>query len=272
MPFAGLTHRIIATFVDLVLLYAAIVAVALMANPLASPHESVGTTVLLAAAVAWFGVLPATRLQGTPGKRLMGIKITGMRGERLGVGRAMLRFVLMLATVASLGLGFLLAAWTSKRQALHDLGARTLVVARAASPEEVAQAVLPPTWWFNRALGLAAYAALLGIVWLVVDVRHEHEMRARCAAMIDAALPYRERVVAALREGRAIPPSPGPPGPHTRALYAKPGGTVVIEAADTLFPGGRVLFTPTGIPSNIQWRCSTENIERNFLVSPCRTP
>jgi uncharacterized RDD family membrane protein YckC len=63
----------------------------------------------------------------TPGKRLMGLLVVRANGERLKLGRALLRWLgYWLSGI--LFLGFLWVLVDSKRQAFHDKLARTIVV------------------------------------------------------------------------------------------------------------------------------------------------
>jgi uncharacterized RDD family membrane protein YckC len=67
-------------------------------------------------------------LQGTPGKWLVGLKITTLSGTRLYPKQAFLRYLAKLVTFFTLGIGFLLLLRSDKRQALHDRLTKTLVV------------------------------------------------------------------------------------------------------------------------------------------------
>lgn len=68
--------------------------------------------------------------QATYGKQFMGLKVTGLGGEAITFAQATGRhFAKFLSTFALL-VGFLVAAVTRKKQALHDMVAGTLVVRR----------------------------------------------------------------------------------------------------------------------------------------------
>ena len=82
----------------------------------------------LALLAAYFGLFPATPLQGTPGKRACAIRITDTHGARLTLLRSLARFAASIPSIGLFGAGFLFAAFTRRRQALHDLIAGTLVV------------------------------------------------------------------------------------------------------------------------------------------------
>ena len=66
--------------------------------------------------------------QGSPGKRLLGLKVTGMDGARLAWPRALLRHAAGLLSWLTLNLGHALAALPPERRALHDRIAGARVV------------------------------------------------------------------------------------------------------------------------------------------------
>ena len=269
MVFAGLTHRFIAACVDAVIVFFLFTLVAFGAEAIATWRTSpIGA--LCGVVLLWFGFLPATKLQGTPGKRLTGIKVTGMHGERVGLGPSLLRFALWLLTLGTLGLGFLLAAWMPKRQALHDFGARTLVVNRKATPAEIATAVAPPMWWFNRVLGVAALAAILAILYSTYDIRESMNLRSRVQSVLVDNLRYEAEVESAMRAGRAPSITIAKLPPHARAIGVKPDGTIVYEIADAVVRDGRIYYKPSRTGEGFQWKCSAENIPSNLLPGNCR--
>ena len=87
---------------------------------------------ILGILVTWFyfSGFESSRLQGTPGKLALGIRVTDMQGKQISFLRATGRNLGKAVSGLTLGFGFLTAASTSKRQALHDAIASTLVVRR----------------------------------------------------------------------------------------------------------------------------------------------
>jgi uncharacterized RDD family membrane protein YckC len=79
-------------------------------------------------AFLYYGAFESSSSQATPGKRLLGMRVTGMKGQRLSLGRAWFRQVTKMATLAMSGLGYLPALFTMKAQTIHDILAQTLVV------------------------------------------------------------------------------------------------------------------------------------------------
>ena len=87
------------------------------------------------AVVALLNLVLVAGLSGrTLGKWIAGLRIERRDGEPLSFGRALVRHTVGYAlTLATLGLGFLLAAFNSQGRALHDLLAGTIVV-RSRAP------------------------------------------------------------------------------------------------------------------------------------------
>lgn len=66
--------------------------------------------------------------RATLGKRIMGLQVVNAAGGKLSFGQASARHVMKFLSLFSLGVGFLMAGWTKRRQALHDLPTDCLVV------------------------------------------------------------------------------------------------------------------------------------------------
>jgi uncharacterized RDD family membrane protein YckC len=68
--------------------------------------------------------------QATVGKRVMSIVVTDLDGKRMTFARATGRHFAKFISAFLLGIGFIIAAFTEKKQALHDMIAETLVIKR----------------------------------------------------------------------------------------------------------------------------------------------
>lgn len=88
---------------------------------------------LLYLLVGWlyYAVQESSEKQATIGKRLLSMKVTDFNGNRLTFGNATGRFFGKLVSGMIYGIGFLMAAFTKQRQALHDKMANTYVVTAA---------------------------------------------------------------------------------------------------------------------------------------------
>lgn len=98
-----------------------------------SSAETVGITIAFVVAVLELGVLAG--LTGkTIGKWTTGLRVQRPNGDEPGIGRAMLRhFVGYPLSFVTVGLGFVMAAFSTRGRALHDLIADTVVVREASS-------------------------------------------------------------------------------------------------------------------------------------------
>ncbi len=90
--------------------------------------ETIGILIAVGLAILNLGVLPG--LTGlTVGKWATGLRIERNDGTEIGIGRAMLRhFVGYPLSFLLFGIGFLIAAVTSRGRGLHDIIAGTIVV------------------------------------------------------------------------------------------------------------------------------------------------
>lgn len=77
--------------------------------------------------VAYKAGMESSSYQGTFGKKAMGIKVTDLQGKRISFGRAVGRYFASYLSALLLGIGYLCALFTAKKQTLHDLMAGTVV-------------------------------------------------------------------------------------------------------------------------------------------------
>jgi len=85
---------------------------------------------LLATMASWlyWALLESSAWQATLGKKLLGLQVTDMEGRRISFARASGRHFGKMASLLTFGIGFLLAGFTARKQALHDLLASCLIV------------------------------------------------------------------------------------------------------------------------------------------------
>ena len=138
--YAGFWLRGVAYLIDSILVGVIVFVVAglgivpMADDPEAEPLLSALNFLAEAIALLYWSIFEASALQATPGKLAVGIRVTDLAGGRLGFGRALLRNVLKILSFLLLLIGYLMAAFTARKQALHDLLAGTLVVKRGAAP------------------------------------------------------------------------------------------------------------------------------------------
>ncbi len=90
---------------------------------------------LLSTIFVWlyFALLESSVWQATVGKLVLGIRVTNLRGERIGLPQALVRYLAKYLSLIIVGIGFLMVAWTGRKQGLHDMLVGTLVLNGRAS-------------------------------------------------------------------------------------------------------------------------------------------
>jgi uncharacterized RDD family membrane protein YckC len=76
----------------------------------------------------YFALMESSGWQGTLGKRALGIGVADMQGKRVSFGRASGRFFGKIISGLTLFVGYVLAGFTERKQALHDILANCIVV------------------------------------------------------------------------------------------------------------------------------------------------
>jgi uncharacterized RDD family membrane protein YckC len=150
VPYAGFWRRLAAFLIDTVLLAAASYAVGFVlvlfafasvfaAGQSLSDDKLTGITIgayVIEVVLVWlyYAGLESSPWQATIGKRVMRLAVTDVEGRRISFARATGRYFAKLLSVLTLFIGFVIAAFTRRKQALQDLLAGTLVYQRALMP------------------------------------------------------------------------------------------------------------------------------------------
>jgi uncharacterized RDD family membrane protein YckC len=125
---------------------------------------------LLGLVVGWlyFALQESSTAQATLGKRALGIKVTDANGRRIGFGRATGRFFGKILSGLVFAIGFMLAGWTERKQALHDFLAGTLVVFRDVQPGQPLPTVRPPMPWYGWLLNVLLVGSIVACIAIFV--------------------------------------------------------------------------------------------------------
>lgn len=76
----------------------------------------------------YYSLMESSKHQATLGKLALGIKVTDTEGNRLDFTKAMIRQLGKIISSFILMIGYIMAGFTEKKQALHDMIAGTYVV------------------------------------------------------------------------------------------------------------------------------------------------
>ena len=131
----------LATIIDSVILRVVVAPIGLIFGGLGianrmSGHPHRGLAILgggLVSIFLFFGswlysaLLESSSYQATLGKMILGMKVTDLAGNRISFERATGRHFAKILSAMILGIGFLMVAFTERKQGLHDILAGTLV-------------------------------------------------------------------------------------------------------------------------------------------------
>ncbi len=134
--YAGFWLRLAAYFVDGFILSCLIVVIVMVLLPNypelydlpKETREQYYPAFYLALSALYHMLFTASAAQATPGKMIVGIKVTTAGGGRVGLIRAAWRYISYAFSYATCGIGFLMAGITPQKRALHDYIAGTVVV------------------------------------------------------------------------------------------------------------------------------------------------
>lgn len=124
MEYSGILRRFWAGLIDAIILGNAAYLIDF------SNLFSVQSTILLqfVISILYFSAMESSKLQASCGMLILRIKITDEAGNRLTFLRAAGRELATLISTLTCGIGYLMIAFTKKKQALHDMIAETVVV------------------------------------------------------------------------------------------------------------------------------------------------
>ncbi len=123
MHYAGFWIRTLATVLDVIILDIPTVLIAWL---LLMTQISALVFLVFIAETVLIIMMNGNR-GGTPGKLLLGIKIVNLKGKKIGVPRATLRYLAKLISYSAFLVGVLMIIWDKKKQGWHDKVSGTMV-------------------------------------------------------------------------------------------------------------------------------------------------
>lgn len=155
----------------------------------------------------YYSLQESSARQATLGKRVFGIKVTDMQGRRLRFTHALGRWVSASLSHLTSGIGFLMAAFTDRHQALHDLVAGTLVTDRWAFTDHPERQHRRPGAGAIILLGVLCLLVPVGsiIAAIAIPAYQQYVTRSQIAATVDAQHSLKLRIDKHLRLHGACP-------------------------------------------------------------------
>lgn len=133
--------------------------------------------------LAYYAGMESSKLQATVGKLALGIKVVDAGGRRLGFGRAAARWAGSLLSYLILYIGFFMAGWTRRKQALHDFIAGTYVVDKWAYTDQPGRQVRELNGCLVAVVAGAVLLLVLGVLGIIAAVSvpayHDYLLRSR---------------------------------------------------------------------------------------------
>lgn len=81
----------------------------------------------------YYGLLESSPKAATLGKQIVGLRVCDFNGNPLSFTRAATRFLMGIIASLPLGIGIFMVGWTEKKQGLHDMICKCLVIRSSAS-------------------------------------------------------------------------------------------------------------------------------------------
>jgi uncharacterized RDD family membrane protein YckC len=128
LAYGGFWARFAALIIDNAILTIVAMVLIAIASLVDESLAAVASLAYFLAALLYWPLMESSSLQATLGKQLLGLQVVDGAGERPSFVRALLRNLAKIISAIPLYIGFLLAAFTSRKQALHDIITNCMIV------------------------------------------------------------------------------------------------------------------------------------------------
>lgn len=217
MNYGGFWIRLVAYVIDSAIVTIGFVGIMLLLGMMGL--ELAGAPVIFALlGVFYWALMHSSKRQATLGKALCGLKVGGPNGERISVPRALGREAAKIVSSLTFLIGYVIAAFTRNKQALHDFVATTYVVREGP----------------GRVLAAVALAVLI-MLSPVIGV-----MMFGAAMVTDAIGPMAAMLGEDVTQQKPAAPAPKPAAPAAPAA-AKPAAEAPKPPAETPKPAAAVV-------------------------------
>ncbi len=127
--YGGFWRRAWAAIIDWILINLILLGVGvLLSNEVKSTFVFSEGLVFLVTSLAYSSILESSKEQATLGKMFFKLKVTDETGNRIHFAQALLRNVSKILSFLLIFIGYIMIAFTKKKQGLHDMIAKTLIV------------------------------------------------------------------------------------------------------------------------------------------------
>jgi uncharacterized RDD family membrane protein YckC/Tfp pilus assembly major pilin PilA len=277
VPYGGFWIRFAAHFVDAVLISFGSIVVMLVWLVVAGKERAdslVPTFVSVLLAQLYHAYFVSSARMATPGKRLCGLYVTDLAGRRLSFGHALGRNLAALLSYLTLYIGFMMAGFTERKQALHDKIAGTLVHRQAGSGSGGGAVIAV-------VVGVFMFIAISGILAAIaIPAYQDYTVRAKVSGALMGMNDAKARVMQHAEKNQAWPTDweqLGIANPveqlnaQTRTIvtnaFLAEDGVIVIELKIHNNKEGQIHLTPS--PQGT-WTCSAAGDVVRYVPGACK--
>jgi uncharacterized RDD family membrane protein YckC len=281
--YGGFWRRFAAAILDLFIVALPMTVLSIIVALITGPmSRATAITHLSIPVVLWlyFAIMESRRAGATVGKRVFGLRVADLAGERISFFRASARFFSKIFSVLSLGFGFLAVPFTRRKQALHDAVTGCLVLRWEATAADLKQHGFAQPLTAGRivALVLAAVLAPAAAAGTAVAVPfyQDYLVRSKLKDAIEIGRAATFNVTAYMLQHKVMPRSleearATVSSPHLREAVITRNGTIVLTLAIDKLDGKRVAFVPsTQKQEKLVWTCTSDEIAQRYLPRQCR--
>lgn len=237
----------------------------------------------------YFALFESSGTQATPGKLALGLRVTDENGGRIGFLRALGRNLGRYLSGVILNIGYMMAGWTSRKQALHDLMASTFVVRKNGletwrEGDAVGMPASVPAWAIVLIVFVGCFFAMVPILAAIsIPAYQNYLVRAQVAEAMAVSTDAR-LAVEQYELSHGTPPADNAAigmnspeqihGRYVSSVEVTNGDVVANFGAQStqMLQNRHITFTPVLSGQGIRWKCGSENIAVAYLPLTCRNP
>jgi len=281
LPYGGFWVRLAAHVVDGFIISIGVFVIAFVLGLAAAmlgggggDAASIGITVAMVLLGQFYhAYFVSSEKMATPGKRLCGLYVTDLEGHRLGFGHALGRNLAALASYLTLYIGFIMAGFTERKQALHDKIAGTLVHRQPGSSAVIVIVIVLVLFFGVFVIGILAAVA--------IPAYQDYTVRAKMSGVISAMDAVKTPIAEyAANKGQwpttweqigANPMSQVPES--SRALVEEirlDQGGVVVGSVKIQGKQGQIRMAPKQMGDKVDWTCTASPEIKKNVPLRCR--
>jgi len=236
----------------------------------------------------YFTLMHSSSYQATLGKMAVGIKVTDMEGRRIGFGQAAGRWFATLLSYITVYIGFIMAGFTERKQALHDMVVQTLVVDKWAytnTPERQRQGTSGCLVAFIVAV--VAFVPIVAILAAIsISQYQDYVERSQVSEGASLADGVKTAMAEYIQNKAALPASNADAGlaepDQIRGMYVsyvdigRTPGRIEIgfssqppNKASTTLNGKHLYYDAKPENGSVTWTCHSEDLKQKWCPASC---